>query len=160
MSDKFTENELAEGLIKASSEGAGGEVSKDGSNSDVVANVLSLANGDTEMISRRLGVSPEVAQQLANTTYNNSVNAIHDLDRDTNLTSLAAEVGSGIGAGTLDLGSAVSTLAGFDGLAKTFSRGANGIRNFANSLKGEDFAMGGDYPGISRAEPNHTDLLN
>lgn len=140
MSDKFTENELAEGLIKASSEGAGGEVSKDGSNSDVVANVLSLANGDTEMISRRLGVSPEVAQQLANTTYNNSVNAIDDLDRDTNLGSLAAEVGAGIGAGTLDVGSAISSIAGLDGLAKSFSRGANGIRNFANSLKGEDFA--------------------
>ena len=139
MSDKFTENELAEGLMKASSEGAGGEVSRDGSNSDVVANVLSLANGDTEMISRRLGVSPEVAQQLANTTYNNSVNAIDDLDRSTNAKSLAAEFGGGIGAGTLDVGSAVSTLSGFDGLAKRFSRGANNVRNFVNSIKGEDY---------------------
>lgn len=139
MSYKFTENELAEGLIKASSEGAGGEVSRDGSNSDVVANVLSLANGDTEMISRRLGVSPEVAQQLADTAYNNSVNAIDNLDRDTNAKSLAAEFGGGLGAGILDLGSAVSTLSGFDGLAKRFSRGANNVRNFANSLKGEDY---------------------
>lgn len=139
MSDKFTENELAEGLMKASSEGAGGKVSKDGSNSDVVANVLSLANGDTEMISRRLGVSPEVAQQLANTTYDNSVNAIEDLDRNTNAKSLAAEFGSGLGAGILDVGSAVSTAAGLNGLAKAFSRGANGIRNFATSIKGEDY---------------------
>lgn len=139
MSNKFTENELTEGLIKASSEGAGGEVSRDGSNSDVVANVLSLANGDTEMISRRLGVSPEVAQQLADTAYNNSVNAIDNLDRDTNAKSLAAEFGGGLGAGILDLGSAVSTLSGFDGLAKRFSRGANNVRNFANSLKGEDY---------------------
>lgn len=139
MSNKFTENELTEGLIKASSEGAGGEVSRDGSNSDVVANVLSLANGDTEMISRRLGVSPEVAQQLANTAYNNSVNAIDNLDRNTNAKSLAAEFGGGLGAGILDLGSAVSTLSGFDGLAKHFSRGANNVRNFANSIKGEDY---------------------
>ena len=139
MSNKFTENELAEGLIKASSEGAGGEVSRDGSNSDVVANVISLANGDTEMISRRLGVSPEVAQQLANTAYNNSVNAIDDLDRSTNAKSLAAEFGGGLGAGILDVGSAVSTLSGFDGLAKHFSRGANNVRNFANSIKGEDY---------------------
>lgn len=139
MSNKFTENELAEGLIKASSEGTGGEVSRDGSNSDVVANVLSLANGDTEMISRRLGVSPEVAQQLADTAYNNSVNAIDDLDRGTNAKSLAAEFGGGLGAGILDLGSAVSTLSGFDGLAKHFSRGANNVRNFANSIKGEDY---------------------
>lgn len=139
MSNKFTENELTEGLIKASSEGAGGEVSRDGSNSDVVANVLSLANGDTEMISRRLGVSPEVAQQLANTAYNNSVNAIDDLDRSTNAKSLAAEFGGELGAGILDLGSAVSTLSGFDGLAKRFSRGANNVRNFANSIKGEDY---------------------
>lgn len=139
MSDKFTENELAEGLIKTSSEGAGGEVSKDGSNSDVVANVLSLANGDTEMISRRLGVSPEVAQQLADTAYNNSINAIDALDRSTNAKSLAAEFGGGLGAGILDVGSAVSTLSGFDGLAKHFSRGANNVRNFANSIKGEDY---------------------
>lgn len=139
MSDKFTDNELAEGLMKASSEGAGGKVSKDGSNSDVVANVLTLANGDTEMISRRLGVSPEVAQQLANTTYNNSVNAINDLDRSTNAKSLAAEVGGGFGAGILDVGSAVSTVAGLDGLAKHFSRGANNVRNFVNSIKGEDY---------------------
>lgn len=139
MSNKFTENELAEGLIKASSEGAGGEVSRDGSNSDVVANVISLANGDTEMISRRLGVSPEVAQQLANTAYNNSVNAIDALDRSTNAKSLAAEFGGGLGAGILDVGSAVSTLSGFDGLAKHFSRGANNVRNFANSIKGEDY---------------------
>lgn len=139
MSDKFTENELAEGLMKASSEGAGGEVSRDGSNSDVVANVLSLANGDTEMISRRLGVSPEVAQQLANSAYDNSVNAINDLDRDTNAKSLAAELGAGVGAGILDMGSLVSTAVGLNGVSKYFSRGANGIRNFANSLKGEDF---------------------
>ena len=139
MSNKFTENELAEGLIKASSEGAGGEVSRDGSNSDVVANVLSLANGDTEMISRRLGVSPEVAQQLTDTAYNNSVNAIDNLDRSTNAKSLAAEFGGGLGAGILDVGSAVSTLSGFDGLAKHFSRGANNVRNFANSIKGEDY---------------------
>ena len=33
--------------------------------------------------------------------------------------------------------------------------------DFRNVTKGEDFAMGGrDYPGISRAEPHHTDLLN
>ena len=139
MSDKFTENELTEGLIKASSEGAGGEVSKDSSNSDVVANVLSLANGDTEMISRRLGVSPEVAQQLADTTYNNSVNAIDDLKRNTNAKSLAAELGAGVGAGILDMGSMVSTAVGLNGVSKYFSRGANDIRNFANSLKGEDF---------------------
>ena len=139
MSNKFTENELTEGLIKASSEGAGGKVSRDGSNSDVAANVLSLANGDTEMISRRLGVSPEVAQQLANTVYNNSVNAIDDLDRSTNAKSLAAEIGGGLGAGILDLGSSVSTLSGFDGLAKRFSRGANNVRNFVNSIKGEDY---------------------
>ena len=141
MSDKFTQNDLAEGLIKASSEGAGGEVSRDGSNSDVVANVLSLANGDTEMISRRLGVSPEVAQQLADTVYSNSVNAIDDLDRNTNAKSLAAELGGGLGAGILDLGSTVSTISGFDGLAKRFSRGANSVRNFANSLKGEDYEL-------------------
>lgn len=139
MSDKFTENELAEGLMKASSEGAGGEVSRDGSNSDVVANVLSLANGDTEMISRRLGVSPEVAQQLANTTYNNSVNAINDLDRSTNAKSLAAEFGGGITAGTLDIGSAIATANGLDGISKYLSRGANNVRNFANSIKGEDY---------------------
>ena len=139
MSDKFTENELAEGLMKASSEGAGGEVSRDGSNSDVVANVLSLANGDTEMISRRLGVSPEVAQQLANTTYNNSVNAIHDLDRSTNAKSLAAEFGGGIPAGILDVGSAVATAYGLDGVSKYISRGANNVRNFVNSIKGEDY---------------------
>lgn len=139
MSDKFTENELAEGLMKASSEGAGGKVSRDGSNSDVVANVLSLANGDTEMISRRLGVSPEVAQQLADTTYNNSVNAIDNLDRSTNAKSLAAEFGGGIPAGLLDVGSAIATMHGFDGLAKHISRGANGIRNFVSSIKGEDY---------------------
>lgn len=139
MSNKFTENELAEGLMKASSEGAGGEVSRDGSNSDVVANVLSLANGDTEMISRRLGVSPEVAQQLADTTYNNSVNAIDDLKRSTNAKSLAAEFGGGLGAGLLDVSSAVSTASGLDGLSKHFSRGANNVRNFVNSIKGEDY---------------------
>ena len=75
MSDKLTQNDLAEGLIKATSEQTGGEVSKGNSSSDVVANVLSLANGDTEMISRRLGVSPEVAQQLADSVYINSTNA-------------------------------------------------------------------------------------
>lgn len=139
MSDKFTENELTEGLIKASSEGAGGEVSRDGSNSDVVANVLSLANGDTEMISRRLGVSPEVAQQLADTVYNNSVNAIDNLNRSTNAKSLAAEFGGGVSAGLLDVCSAVSTISGFDGLSKKFSRGANNVRNFVNSIKGEDY---------------------
>lgn len=139
MSNKFTENELAEGLMKASSEGAGGEVSKDGSNSDVVANVLSLANGDTEMISRRLGVSPEVAQQLADTAYNNSVNAIDNLDRNTNAKSLAAEFGGGIPAGLLDVSSAVATMHGLDGLAKHISRGANNVRNFVNSIKGEDY---------------------
>ena len=139
MSNKFTENELAEGLMKASSEGAGGKVSRDGSNSDVVANVLSLANGDTEMISRRLGVSPEVAQQLANTTYNNSVNAIDNLNRSTNAKSLTAEFGGGIPAGILDVGSAVSTAAGLDGVSKYLSRGANNVRNFVNSIKGEDY---------------------
>lgn len=139
MSDKFTENELAEGLMKASSEGAGGEVSRDGSNSDVVANVLTLANGDTEMISRRLGVSPEVAQQLANTAYNNSVNAIDALDRSTNAKSLAAEFGGGIPAGLLDAASAVATANGLDGISKYISRGANNVRNFVNSIKGEDY---------------------
>lgn len=159
MSNKFTGNELAEGLIKASSEGAGGEVSRDGSNSDVAANVLSLANGDTEMISRRLGVSPEVAQQLANTVYNNSVNAIDDLDRSTNAKSLAAEFGGGLGAGILDLGSAVSTLSGFNGLAKKFSRGANNVRNFANSLKGEDYELYQRAKQLRELNYNHNSAI-
>ena len=159
MSNKFTGNELAEGLIKASSEGAGGEVSRDGSNSDVVANVLSLANGDTEMISRRLGISPEVAQQLVDTAYNNSVNAIDDLDRNTNAKSLAAEIGGGIGAGILDLGSAVSTLSGFDSLAKRFSRGANGIRNSVNSLKGEDYELYQRAKQLRELNYNHNSAI-
>ena len=159
MSNKFTGNELAEGLIKASSEGAGGEVSRDGSNSDVVANVLSLANGDTEMISRRLGVSPEVAQQLADTAYNNSVNAIDDLDRSTNAKSLAAEFGGGIAAGILDTGSAVSTLAGLDGLAKHFSRGANNVRNFANSIKGEDYEAYQRAKQLRELNYNHNSVV-
>lgn len=141
MSNNLTENDLAEGLVKATSEQTGGEVSRDNSASDTVANVLSLANGDTEMISRKLGVSPELAQRLADSVYNNSTNAVSNLNRDTNATSLGAEFGSGLGAGIMDLGSAVSTLSGFDGLAKQFSRGANGIRNFANSLKGEDYEL-------------------
>lgn len=159
MSNKFTENELTEGLIKASSEGAGGKVSKDGSNSDVVANVLSLANGDTEMISRRLGVSPEVAQQLADTVYNNSVNAIDNLDRDINAKSLAAEGLGGLGAGILDLGSAVSTVSGFDGLAKRFSRGANSVRNFTNSLKGEDYELYQRAKQLRELNYNHNSAI-
>ena len=135
----LTQNDLAEGLIKATSEQTGGEVSQGNSSSDVVANVLSLANGDTEMISRKLGVSPELAQHLADSMYTNSTNASENLDRDTNAKSLAAEFGGGLGAGILDLGSAVSTLSGFDGLAKRFSRDANNVRNLANSFKGEDY---------------------
>ena len=135
----LTQNDLAEGLIKATSEQTGGEVSQGNSSSDVVANVLSLANGDTEMISRKLGVSPELAQHLADSVYSNSTNASENLGRETNAKSLAAEFGGGLGAGILDLGSAVSTLSGFDGLAKRFSRNANNVRNLANSVKGDDY---------------------
>lgn len=159
MSDKLTQNDLAEGLIKATSEQTGGEVSKDNSSSDVVANVLSLANGDTEMISRRLGVSPEVAQQLADSVYINSTNASDNLSRDTNAKSLAAEFGGGLGAGILDLGSTVSTLSGFDGLAKRFSRGANNVRNFANSLKGEDYELYQRAKQLRELNYNHNSAI-
>lgn len=159
MSDMFTQNDLAEGLVKATSEQTGGEVSKDNSSSDVVANVLSLANGDTEMISRRLGVSPEVAQQLADSVYTNSTNASNDLSRDTNAKSLAAEFGGGLGAGILDLGSAVSTLSGFDGLAKRFSRGANNVRNFANSIKGEDYEVYQRAKQLRELNYNHNSAI-